>query len=51
MQEGTRIMCDELGTLVVMDQITRDGFESGIPGLVFPEAYMLVVFCRGEIQR
>jgi hypothetical protein len=26
-----------------MDQVNRDGFESGIPGLVFPEAYMLVV--------
>jgi hypothetical protein len=25
-----------------MDQITHDGFESGIPGLVFPESYMLV---------
>ncbi len=42
-QEGTHIVCDELDTLVVMDQITRDGFESGIPGLVFPEVYMLVV--------
>jgi hypothetical protein len=43
MQEGLRILCDELCTLVVMDQITRDGFASGIPSLVFPEAYMLVV--------
>jgi hypothetical protein len=43
MQEGTHIVCDELDTLVVMDQITRDGFDSGIPGLVFPEEYMRVV--------
>ena len=43
MQEGLRIVCDELDTLVVMDQITRDALESGLPGLVLPEAYMLVV--------
>jgi len=30
-------------TLVVMDQITRDALESGVPGLVLPVPYMLVV--------
>jgi hypothetical protein len=41
--EGLRILCDELTTIVLMDENTRDGFKCGFPSVVFPEPYMFVV--------
>ena len=40
---GLRRVCVETGTIVIMDQVTHDALETGVPGLVFPEEYMLVV--------
>jgi hypothetical protein len=41
--EGLRILCDELTTIVLMDENTLDGFKCGFPSVVFPEPYMFVV--------
>jgi hypothetical protein len=42
-QEGLHMLCDEFGTIVVMDQINRDVIETGIPGFVISEPHILVV--------
>jgi hypothetical protein len=43
MQEGLHMLCDEFDTIVVMDQITRDVIETGIPGFVLSKSHILVV--------
>ncbi len=42
-QEGLRLVCDVLGTLICMDQDTRDAIESGMRTLELPANHMLVV--------